>query len=66
MYTPIIAPIVLVKIDRGEKNETPKNEGKYPPMIDPMIRPNITKVFSDILVLELYNFSKGFFIGFKS
>ncbi len=44
---PMPAPIKFPKSDQEEKKDAPKIVGIYPPTKEPMIMPNITKVFED-------------------
>jgi hypothetical protein len=41
--------MALPKRDHNDKNEAPKSTGKYPPIIDPTIIPNITIDLEDII-----------------
>jgi len=50
-------PIPLVIIEVNENTLTPKNVGKYPPIREPIIIPNIAIDLSDIS--SFYHIKKG-------
>jgi len=48
---PSSPPTALPKSDHIDKKEAPRSIGRYPPMIDPIIIPNITIALEDISLL---------------
>jgi len=44
-----MAPARFPKRDHAEKKEAPIKVGTYPPTKEPIIKPNITKVFEDTI-----------------